>query len=804
MAESNKRKTSTSAPPAGGEAVQEASVDAFLSTGVAAAIYFGLALLYFVPALLPGRQFFGTDFFAAGYFFQDFFTHRFASGALPKWVPYVYGGVPVFANPGSAFFPIRFLVGLVLPVKDLLPAIFVVQFFLAGLGMYLLARELGVRPWIAFVAGLTFQFTGLPMSFVYAGHDGRIIVATLAPLYFFFLHRGVRTGRLAPFAGAAATLGLALLSFQIQLAYYLIAAAAAWAVFAMVHLRAWQDRRGFARRLVLGLVSVVFAFALASVNFLPFRDYIARSPRGSAQGRGYAYSVSYSMPPGEIVGLAVPEQYGVDISNPVNGTPRFPAYHGKSPFKLHSEYAGAFVVALLFLGILYERRDRYWWFFAGLTLVALSVAFGRFTPLFRLYYAVMPEFKRFRAPNLTFFLVSTSLTAMAALTMERLARLRAEDAGTRAQGSSAALGLVPWVLGGLLVLTILGASLAGGGATSGPSRAAGWMRFAVFLAAVGIILWLWLTGRLRAPLVAAALSLVVVADLWIIDRRFFYTVPPPEATFAADDVVQYLESQPGVFRVWSPDLQQRGASYRQDDYLMGFRIQQAGGEHGNQLQRWNEYVGAGKVTYVDWHNFARYPVFMNAANVRYVITRAQLQGVPWTEVHRGSAIIYENKAALPRAYLVGAVKVADPPQGALDTMKQAGFDPSRTAVLYQPLDEPLGGNPVQGTASVTDYGPDRLEIHATTNSRALLVVADNYYEGWQARVDGQARPIVRVDHTLRGVVLAPGDHDVVMVFRPHTLYTGFWIYLVGCLALLGYGAALVVLHWLRRRQALAA
>ncbi|MEJ2678217.1 MAG: YfhO family protein [Gemmatimonadota bacterium] len=675
---------------------------------------------------------------------------------------------------------------------------FVVQFFLAGLGMYLLARELGVRAWIAFVAGLAFQFTGLSMSFVYAGHDGRIIVATLAPLYFFFLHRGVRNGHLAPFAGAAATLGLALLSFQIQLAYYLIFAAAAWVIFAIVHLDVWRDRRGFVKRLVLGLASVAFAFALASVDFLPFKDYIAQSPRGGAEGRGYAYSTSYSMPPGEIVGLAVPEQYGIDITNPLTGKPKFPTYHGKSPFKLHTEYAGAFVVALLFLGFVYSRRNRHWWFFAGLTIVALSVAFGGFTPLFRFYYAVMPEFKRFRAPNLTFFLVSFSLVTMAALTMEHMAALRGERATAKKQAAKNPFGLVPWLLGGLVLVCVIGAALAsGGGAAGGPSRAAGWMRFAVFLAAIAVVLWLWLTNRLRAPIVAAVLSILVLGDLWIIDRRFFVTVPPPDTLFAPDDVVRFLESQPGVFRVWAPPLG-TGASYRQDDYLMQFKIQQAGGEHGNQLQRWNEYVGTSQATYVDWHNFVRYPVFMNAVNVRYIITRAQLKDVPWTEVHRGSAIVYENKDALPRAYLVGAVKLASLPEGALDTMKLPGFDPSRTAVLYQPLARSLGGNPVQGTAQVTDYEPDRVEIRATTSRRALLVVADNYYEGWDARVDGQPQPVLRVDHALRGVVLEPGQHDVVMVFRPRALYTGFWIYLVGSLILLAYGLALVIGHWLRR------
>src|SRR6185436_5101453 len=68
-----------------------------IGAGMAAAIFFALAVLYFLPAFLPGKQIYGTDFINAGYFFQDYLSRRFAAGELPRWVPYIYGGVPLFA-----------------------------------------------------------------------------------------------------------------------------------------------------------------------------------------------------------------------------------------------------------------------------------------------------------------------------------------------------------------------------------------------------------------------------------------------------------------------------------------------------------------------------------------------------------------------------------------------------------------------------------------------------------------------------------------------------------------------------------
>ena len=791
--------------------------------GVYAAIYAALAFLYFLPAYLPGKHIFGTDYLAAGYFKHEFASGLIVDGVLPAWIPHLYGGVPLFANPASTFYPVKLVADLLLPVTGLLPTIFFVAFALGGIGAYLLSRELGVRPWVAFVTGLGFEFTGLMMSFVYGGHDGRTIVATLAPLLFFFLHRGIRNGTLPSFAGAAATVGLALLSFQIQSSYYLLLAAALWALFSLWHLGYLTDPKPLAKRVALGLAAVAFGFALASVNFLPFLDYVDASPRGGVEGgRGYEYSTSWSMPPREITGLAVPEDIGVSVSDPETGEAQFPSYRGSNPFKLHTEYAGALVLLLVGLGFRYSRRNRYWWFFLGLSVFALSIAFGGHTPIYRLYYAVLPGTTMFRAPSISFFLVSFSLVMMAALTLERLAALRALDPGEEPAGRGvsgpeegardsksgrAGPGSGGWSPAKVMAWTAIGvggaglvlAGLVNAGAED-PGRAVGVFRFAFFATAIGATLWAWLSHRLSHRATLVALAVLTVVDLWIIDTRFFHTIPPPDQVFARDQVAEYLLSQPHRDRVWVLPFP-AGRVYRNHgNYLMRFDIDQAGGEHGNQLQQYNEFVGAGERTYVDWHNFLEHPQFMNAANVRYIVTQAELQGVPWPEVHRSTAIIYENPDALPRAYLVNAIEVADRPEGALDAMKRPGFDPRRTAIVYDEPAERPAPSATPGTAELVEYEPSRVVVRTRADTRSLLVLADNMYDGWEATIEGEPAEILLTNHTFRGVMVDAGTHEVVFRFRPDGLITGVWIYALGSLLLLGYGALLGFRAWQSRRD----
>jgi len=776
-----------------------------MGTGLAAAIYLALALVYFLPAFLPGKQVYGTDFSNAGFAFQSFISRSFAAGHLPQWVPWVYGGVPYFANPGSAYYPVRFLADWLLPMQGILPAIFLFQFFLAGWGMYLLSREMGTRPWVAFVAGLAFQWTGILTSWVYAGHDGRIIVLSLVPLLFFFLHRGIRTAALAPFAGAAASVGFALLSFQIQVAWYMLVGALIWAVFCLVHLGTVRRGPALARVVLLGVGAVAFGFAMGAVNFLPFTRYVSHSPRAGSQGRGYEYSVSYSMPPVNVVGMAVPEQLGLSVVDPNDGQPAFPAYHGENGFKLHSEYVGAVALVLFALGFWYARRNRHWWLFAGSGLFFLTMAFGGHTPLYRLYWALLPGMKKFRAPDLAYGMVAFCVVAMGALALEMLARARDAAADRKAAAEHRErLDLVPWIGGAVVAIAFLGAAALGShpGQPGEPSAAPGWMRFAVFAAGATVALWGWTSRRIGPAAAMWILAVVTTADLWMLGKKFFYTIPAPAEYYAEDDVAGFLKTQQqaGPFRVWP--LGQQSPWPRVMNYPMYLGIDQAGGEHGNQLQRYNEYVGAGPGTTPDFHNFqdAR---FIDAGNVRYIVGPPGIAVDFLKPVFQGQqATVYENLGALPRAWVVGRATRAGEAQ-TLAAMQQPGWDPRTTAVVESPRDLALAGPGLRGAARVVSDEPDRVAIDAQSSGAGLLVLADNWYPDWKATVDGRPAEIYRTNHTFRGVVLPAGQHRVVFTFRSPSLHTGFLVWLATLALLAGYGLWLLV-SWRRNRGGTAA
>jgi hypothetical protein len=752
----------------------------------ATVIYFGLSLIYFLPALLPNTLMNGTDYIRGGFFFYEFIANRLASGSLPKWVPYVYGGLPLTSNPGETYYPPYFLADLILPVSKLFPFIFILQFTLAGVGGYVLARELGCRRWVAFITGLCYQFTGLIMSFIQAGHDGRIIVTTLAPLFFALLHRGVKNGSIAPFLAAAVVLGGTLTSFQIQSNYYMLLAGGIWFVFLVIHYDIYRNMGGLLRRVILGVAMLAIGFSTAAVDFLPFIKYIEASPRGGA-GRGYKYSTSWSMPPKEIVGIAVPEQAGILTD-----------YQGESPFKLHTEYTGALVVVLLIVGAYVARRNRYWLFFLGLAAFMFTIAIGGHTPLYKLYYAALPGTTKFRAPSIAFFIVVLSFIAMGALTLEALA----EEVEERSRSvRPAGIPRPVFIIAGTIVFTAILAvvNIGGDGSPHDAGRAFGWMRFLTFILAIGATLALWLIGRIQTRAAIVALALVSVIDLGIIDRQFFALRDGgPDVAFAKDDVTEFLQHRiKNAERVWL--LPTYGHS--EGNYMMRYGIAQIGGEHPNPLQSWYDYVGAGDSTYVNWHNMVDHPAFRRAASVRYLVAGQDITNEGFTPIFRGSAFVYEVDNALPKAYLVPQVVVAPTRDSALKVMTQPTWDPSHTAVVDRPLPMALPNSVLGAEVKLVSYEPDDIVISTRSNQPALLVVSDNYYDGWEATLDNKPVPIIRTNHTMRGIATPAGAHTVTMRYRPANLYLGARISAVTWALLALFGGWQLLLYRRRHRAA---
>ncbi len=156
---------------------------------------------------------------------------------------------------------------------------------------------------------------------------------------------------------------------------------------------------------------------------------------------------------------------------------------------------------------------------------------------------------------------------------------------------------------------------------------------------------------------------------------------------------------------------------------------------------------------------------------------------PWRRIHSGDVKVYRNEGVLPRAFLVPQAVWADD-KTALLRLQDPDFDPTRLVVLagagtetaMPPIVTPT---PMPGEVVITTDTAEQVRFQVNTATSAWLVLADAWYPGWEATVDGQPTPIARANLLLRAIPVPAGEHEVVFRFRPLSFRLGAVLTVLG-------------------------
>lgn len=750
-----------------------------------------------------------SDQYIAGYPFREFAAEALRAGrGFPQWNPYQFGGMPyVAAMHGDIFYP-TFLLRMILPTDVAMTLGFVVHTFLAGLFTCVFLRRVGLGFHASLVGGVAYMLSGQIASYAAPGHDGKLFVSALLPLFLWALHAGIRDGRRWAWGLVAIIVGLGVLSPHPQLLQYFLLMGGAYALFVAfgggdaAGDGARPERALAIRRLGFALGAVVLGGLIGAIQFMPVFEYVDWSPR--AGGAGWEHAISYSFPPEELINTYLPQFSGI-----------LEAYWGRNGIHFHSEYLGA--VVLLLAGAAFGRaagiRRAFLWFWVGTFVVTLLWALGGFTPFYSLVYAVVPGTKFFRAPSTIYYVVTFSVAVLAALGTHRALSGRVGIGYLGAWGAFGVVMLLMAVTGGL---SNVARSFALPGrealvAANEGALAVGAVRSLVFLL-VGIgLAWAVRAGRLRPALAGWLVAAAVGLDLWTVERRYWRFSPPASELYAADATIDYLRGLDQPARVLALQLGPT-TSVRRDPYLhytgtasglMAHGVRTVLGYHGNELGRYQEllgYVYGPQELYAQLAN----PNVWRLLNVQYLLTDLPESPFEGAERVAGPArnaagtmvYLYRMPTANPLAWVAPAM-VEAPDESVLATVREPAFD-VRSVALFAPeagvesAELTRLPQPLELPVEVASYAPGEiaLRLSAPAPAGAALVVSENYYPGWSATVDGQPAEVSRADYTLIGVPLPEGAREVTLSFDSAPYETGKGITLVAVLLsalLVGWG-----------------
>jgi hypothetical protein len=673
------------------------------------------------------------------------------------------------------------------------------------------------------VAGVAYMMAPYFVTLVFPGHDGKMFVTALTPLLFWAMEAtfpGERgRGGLLAYVGVAAVVALVILTTHFQMAYFLFGAAGIYYAFRCAETvwltddprvieepaaepavkGAGRPRAGAAlARFGLFMAASVLGAAAAGIQLLPAFEYATEFSRRTATTAASAetnkeYAAQWSLHPEEIGAMVVPELVGNDSGRLLQsggadwtrGT-----YWGRNAIKLNHEYVGVVVLLLAGVSFFGARRRALRIFLAVLGVLALLYAMGAHTPVWHLAYALLPGIRLFRAASMVVFLFGFAAATLAAFGVDRLLELRAGDDPASSRrvlrylSIAAALVAFGLVLSAGGVLTSMWTGLLYGDIDAGNAAELAaaqpfiqrgfFVAFVLVLGTAGLV-WATLRGRLPAAGLVAGFALLIAVDLWRVDAPFIEVLDPAQVPNLTqpDPIVQELvrlEAAEPPFRVHLFGADQEVAP-------AAFGIPLTGGHHPNDLARYRELIGMeGSGAGVNLGN----PNVLRLLAARYLVwPTAQQGGEPQgieviARSNLGDGQVYQSLLrypALPRARLVGAAEVvAD--EAAVPRILAADFDPGVTAVLAEPAPVDLPGGPIEGTVEWVEDGRDRLRLTVTSPSNALLVVADNWYPAWKARVNGVEVPVLRAYHTLRAIPVGPGSMDVELWYDSGFLRTG--------------------------------
>ena len=295
-----------------------------------------------------------------------------------------------------------------------------------------------------------------------------------------------------------------------------------------------------------------------------------------------------------------------------------------------------------------------------------------------------------------------------------------------------------------------------------------WSLWALLLAAgTGLAVVAFARRQLDRRPVVVALTALVALDLFVAARGF-HPLQPAERVYPAVAELTRLRDEPGPFRV----VGAKGALMPNSALVYG--VQDVRGYDGLGVAWYADLLDVA-LAWVQAHqqhelHDADSPI-LDLLGIRYLMAPPAfaVDAAHWERMADTTAPLHRNRREQPRARLVDGYVVATG-NDARRRLRDAAIDLRRDVVLE--ADPAAGDRPERagaadavGTARITGYEHERVEIDTEAPGRRLLVLSDTWFPGWRATVDGAPASIARANVAFRAVTVPAGRHRVVFDVR---------------------------------------
>jgi hypothetical protein len=765
----------------------------------------GMTGLFYWP-VLSAQGWLWNDFPEQNFVYRLFAAVNLKQGVFPFWNPYVFSGMPFFADVQAALlYPLNLILTPFASADWLSPLLVEYQIILhiafAGIFMYLLCRDLGCSRSAGVIGAMTFMFCGFLTAHIF--HTNLVQTAAWFPLIVFLCRRMIERTSLLYLSLCALTLAAAFLAGYPQTMLHMYYWLAAWLVFSFISGRG-QGKTGLKSagvKATLFAVMAALSIGIAAVQLLPTNELGKNSARPTMEFRAACEGSIY---PYRLVTFLVPNffgkpdqtYWGISANDERGGVHNYwetAVYSGVVPLLL-ALFAAVFV------------RTPFSLFLSIMGALALLLSLGDSFFLYKMVYSLLPGLNRFRDPGRFALVMSFSVALLAAFGLHALLT------NTWHQRERFKRSL-PRFMAGLAVAAVLGALIVSAGGLKGTISSfmlssgifgndaaaiesyidrqiypgvvgACWL--AALLSAAGAALMaLRVAGKIGARTTVAGCIAVTAIDLLLYGYGYAARPADPNRMYEKTPVVRELQAQLAseFFRVNSRDSKPGTTDLGGPNML--FQKNQGSVHRLFLMEGYNPLRLKHQIV-------ERNARALDILNVKYAI------GVDPVSKAMGFTL---NPTCLPRGRMVYDYRVVTDAEKIPERLWSGAVDHRRVALLEEePSVAPCAScDSISSNVEITSYGLNQIDLNVITGHDGLLVLSEIHYPCWKALVDGRPAPLYRADYALRAIPVLAGNHNVRCYYDDPAFRRGRSITIVSLLVTFSLLVPGVIRYCRRRR-----
>lgn len=705
------------------------------------------------PRGIPFKNSLITDPVRQQYPWKKLAIDQLKNKELPIWNPYSFSGNPLLSNFQSAvFYPFNFLF-FIFNFNFSWSVFILLQPLLASIFMYLYLDNLKLDKRASFLGAIVFAFSGFSMSWLEWGNVVHtilwtpLILLSIDKLFHINSKLGLKNKKIFLWSLVLVlSLSSAFFAGHLQSFFYLYVFLALYFFSKLLLIK--QKLYPFIFFIFLNTIFLIVTF----VQWIPTLQFILESARGVDQVDWQR--LGWFVPWQNMVQFVVPDFFG----NPATLN-----YWGVWNYGEFIGYAGILTIIMTAYAMFF-RKDKKTLFFGTFFFVSLIFAFPTFFA--KIPFQLNVPFLSTSQPTRLMFIADLSLSILAALGFDYF--LKTKNKGKLIYPITAFLLIFASLWGGVLFI-LRSQPLNTNLIVAKQNLILPTVILMVTVLILSLIIFYFKKGKMLTFLLSI-LILILIADLFrfglkynpFVDERYLF----PETK-----TITFLKENTGFNRIMATD-----SRILPPNFSIMYKLQATGGYDPLFLLNYGEFMAAvmrvsPDISYplnfnriIDPQNFRSQ--LQDLMGIKYVLSLEEINDPKLFEVFReGETRIYENRNVFPRAFFASKVYIAKNKQNAIEAVfKYLKRNELRSFAVVEDFDNTFIKEDISAGLSIPKilkYQDNYVLIETDNKNDGFLVLTDNYYPSWHAKIDGKETKIYRTDYSFRGILVPSGKHSIV-------------------------------------------